>query len=331
MSEDRIGGATVVTTMKNEGAFLIDWAAHYLMLGFDRFVICTNDCEDPTPAMALRLQEMGLARHHRTRKFDRTSMQRSALKQVRRYPEVTTPDWLYVADADEFLTIKLGDGSLKALIAAATPEVEVISIPWRIFGPDAVMRYEDAPVTQQFHRASATPRRPAIAPIYCKSLCRGDIEMFRLGIHAPVPRPELGRPFVTELPGGKRYDVGGKAMHVPSDFSGAQVNHYALRSADSFLVKRDRGRVNHSDQDMDLGYWDRFDTSVEPCDAVRRYDAATAEWKARLMADAELARLHEASVAWHRAKIAELKARPDWADTIAGIAERQGKWMSLAS
>lgn len=331
MGEERIGGATVVTTMKNEGAFMVEWAAHYLALGFDRFVICTNDCEDPTPEIALRLQAMGLARHHGTRKFDRTSMQRSALKQVRRYAEVTTADWVYVADADEFLTIKLGDGSLRALIAAATPEVEVISVPWRIFGPNGVERYEDLPVTQQFHYASPTPRRPAITPIYCKSLCRGDIDMFRLGIHAPVPRPELGRPFVTELPGGKRIDNASKAIHVPADFSAAQVNHYALRSSDSFLVKRDRGRVNHSDQDMDVGYWDRFDIAVERCDTVRRYDAASAEWRARLMADAEIARLHQQAVKWHRGRIADLKSRPEWAETIAAIAQRQTRWMSLAS
>ena len=33
-----------------------------------------------------------------------------------------------------------------------------------------------------------------------------------------------------------------------------QFNHYTVRSAESFLVKRDRGRVNHVDRDQGLDY-----------------------------------------------------------------------------
>lgn len=32
------------------------------------------------------------------------------------------------------------------------------------------------------------------------------------------------------------------------------LNHYAVHNADSFLVKRDRGRVNHVDRDQGLAY-----------------------------------------------------------------------------
>jgi hypothetical protein len=331
MAGDGPGGFTAVTTMKNEGAFLIEWAAHHLALGFDRLFICTNDCADPTTRMALRLQAMGLARHHGTRKWPTTSIQRSALKQARRYPEVTGADWVYVCDADEFLTIRLGDGSVQALVAAASPEVEVISIPWRIFGPDGAAVYEERPVTEQFRRAQAAPADPRRRPAYCKSLFRGDLHLWRMGIHAPVPHPDLGRDFVTELPGGRRIAVAGKAMHVPSDFSLAQVNHYALRSADSFLVKRERGRVNHSDQVMELDYWTRFDIAEVACDAVRRYDVAAAAWRARLLADAELAALHAEAAAWHRDRIAHLKAQPDYAAMAAAIAERQARCASLPS
>jgi hypothetical protein len=37
-----------------------------------------------------------------------------------------------------------------------------------------------------------------------------------------------------------------------------QLNHYAVRSAGSFLVKRDRGRVNQVDRDQGLAYWFRM-------------------------------------------------------------------------
>jgi hypothetical protein len=325
------GGKTVVTTMKNEGAFLIEWAAHYLTLGFDRLVICTNDCEDPTPAMARRLQALGLGRHHATTIWAVTSIQRAALKQAFRYPEVTGAAWVFVCDADEFLAIHTGDGSVDALIGAATPEAEVICVPWRLFGPDGRAAYEDTPVTRQFTRAQAQPRRVGLAPpVFCKSVSRGGLQLKRPGIHSPIPHPDLGRSFIAEMPGGRRIEGGGTKLVLP-DFRVAQVNHYALRSAESFLVKRDRGRVNHTNQVMNIDYWDRHDIAEEESDLIRRYDDAAGEWRARLMADRELADLHAAAVAWHRGRIAELQTREDFAETVAAIAERLAKCARLAS
>ncbi|MGB8815185.1 MAG: glycosyltransferase family 2 protein [Paracoccaceae bacterium] len=317
-----MGEYTVITTMKHEGAFLLEWVAHHKALGFDRMVICTNDCADPTTAMALRLQAMGVVRHHGTKVWAATSIQRAALKQVRRYDEVTGAEWLYVCDADEFLVVKGGDGTVRALVAAAGVGTEVISVPWRTFGPAGRRGYEAGRVTQQFVRGAA---EGGGGPAYPKSLFRGLENVQRIGVHAPIAKPELGRDLRREVPGGVAHVPQHHVMFVQNDTRFAQVNHYALRSRDSFLVKRDRGRVNHSEQAMEIDYWDRFDVAEVRCDAVRRYDGAVAAWLAQLMADRELAALHTAAVAWHRAKIAELTARQDYGDLIAAIEQRQAK------
>lgn len=314
-----MGGYTVITTMKNEGAFLLEWVAHHKALGFDHLLICTNDCEDVTTRMVLRLQEMGLARHHATTHWPVTSIQRSALKQARRYEEVTQAAWIYVCDADEFLVVKVGDGTVQALVAAASPAAEVISVAWRVFGPDGRRDYVDAPITGQFCRAGVQDLRQGT---YAKSLFRGLENVQRIGIHGPVPRPELGRDLCREMPGGIGIPAEVNMMLAARDYRGAQVNHYALRSRDSFLVKRDRGRVNHTGQTMEVDYWDRFDVADEPCDAIRRYDADVAVWRARLLQDAALDGLHARAVAWHSAKIAELRARPDYAPLLAELEER---------
>jgi hypothetical protein len=326
-----MGGYTVITTMKNEGAFLLEWVAHHKAIGFDAIVICTNDCADVTRDMALRLQEMGLARHHATQAWAATSIQRSALKQVRRYPEVSEAAWLYVCDADEFLTVKLGDGSVQSLVAAASPAVEVIPVPWRIFGPDGQRDYRPGRITQQFTRARRAPHPITIAPVYPKSLFRGLANLHRIGVHAPIPKPDLGRDLVTEAPGGQPALRQRHPMFVQADYRFAQVNHYCLRARDSFLVKRERGRVNHVGQMMDLEYWDRFNTADVPCDAIRRYDEATADWLARLMADPILGPLHKAAVIWHQARIAALHRHADYAAIIAATDERMGPCASSGS
>ncbi|MDO8883439.1 MAG: glycosyltransferase family 2 protein [Pseudotabrizicola sp.] len=302
-----MSGFTVITTMKNEGAFVLEWVAHHKALGFDQILICTNDCADHTRRMAMRLHALGLAVHHPTKPWAATSIQRSALKQATRHDIVRQADWIWVCDADEFLTIRLGDGSVQALAAAATPQAEVIPVPWRIFGPDGRHTYEDQPVTQQFHRSESADG-PGYA--YAKSLFRGLANVGRIGIHAPIARTDLGRDLRREEAGGRPWRAQPHTMFVAADYSVAQVNHYALRSTESFLVKRDRGRVNHVGQDMGRDYWDRFNLAKQPCDAIRRYDDRVQDWMARMMADPDLAFMHKKSVAWHRARIAALRAEP---------------------
>jgi len=314
-----MGGYTVITTMKNEGAFLLEWLAHHKALGFDNVLICTNDCADPTTRMALRLEEMGLARHHATKPWAATSIQRSALKQARRYAEVAQADWIYVCDADEFLVVKTGDGTVRALTAMASAGAEVISVPWRIFGSAGRTQYEDQPVTQLFGATQPAPRRRLIPSTYAKSLFRRLDLVHRIGIHAPVPKPEAPRDLKREGPGAAPRREGLNPMLAPADYSVAQVNHYALRSLDSFLVKRDRGRVNHAHDVMDFDYWTRFDAQGEACDAIRQMDGPVADWMARLRADPVLERLHRRAVRWHGNRAAALRQLPDYQRLISMI------------
>jgi hypothetical protein len=315
---------TVVTTMKNEGAFLLEWVAHHKALGFDNIVICTNDCADPTTDMALRLQKMGLARHHGTVYKPGSSIQRNALRQARRFNQVQLADWIYVCDADEFLTINLGDGTLTALITAASPEAEVIAVPWRVFGSDGLCDYQDTPITQQFCRAAASPARPTSTGAFPKSLFRGGdtlAALERLGIHMPIIKTAQDRSLRLELPNAVARAALPQALHVQADFRFAQVNHYCVRSRDSFLVKRDRGKVNHVDKVMEIDYWHRNNAADVPDTSARRYDAATAGWLETLRADPRLNMLHGRAVNWHRKKIEDLKKRPDFQAMITAIEE----------
>jgi len=49
-----------------------------------------------------------------------------------------------------------------------------------------------------------------------------------------------------------------------------QVNHYAVRSVESFLVKRDRGRVNHMDHDQGHAYWRMMSHNAEVDQTINR-------------------------------------------------------------
>lgn len=298
-------GVTVVTTMKNEGAFLLEWLAHYRALGAAHFYIAHNDCEDPLPAMLARLEEMGLVRAHATRNWSHGGIQRTALRQARWYDEVMLADWLWVCDADEFLVVKVGDGSFAALINA-TEGADVIGVSWRIFGSSGVLDFSEAPVSQQFMRCEPPPRAA-----YLKSLFRRQGDMARFGVHMPHPREGVNLRYA--MAGGAAWRPAKGRLILRAAYDVAQVNHYALRARASFLVKRDRGRVNHAGEDMGAEYWARFEHNAVEDHAIRRYDTAVAAELAHLRADATLARLETQARDWHRRRAADLLARPDWA------------------
>lgn len=312
---------TVVSTMKNEGPFIIDWVAHYKTLGFDHILVCTNDCTDPTVEILLRLQEMGFCTQHNTI-VRGGGIHRSALRQAsRRYNIVMDAKWVFVCDVDEYLNIHVGDGSARALVESTGEGVDVISVPWRIFGPSGTESFEDRPVTEQFvmaeHPWHAT-ERPNTGK-FVKSLYTNQHKFQRMGLHAPVVAKDSTEPVKIVLPGGADYVIDGKRTENPPVFDHAQVNHYALRSMDSFLIKRARGRANHSHHVLGMDYWQRFNHNDVQDTSITRYKQSASALAAELKSDPVLKDLHEQSVDWHKRKAASLKMDPEMDELVAGL------------
>ena len=42
---------TVIASMRNEGAFLLEWVVWYRLIGFSDILVVTNDCTDASPAL----------------------------------------------------------------------------------------------------------------------------------------------------------------------------------------------------------------------------------------------------------------------------------------
>lgn len=242
-----------VTTLRNEGAFLLEWVGHPKVLGFDDLVICTNDCDNPTADMVKRLQKMGLAQLHATRVLPGQSIQRRALRQALRLPEVQKAVCIHGCDADEFLASRAGDGSVRALVAAGSPDVQAISVPWRRFGTGGQAEFIKGRITRQFRRANATQGPTHVPYAFPKTLNRTDVlpAMDRLGVHVPVRKP--GATLRHERPGGLPTTSAQGKLHGPADYSVAQVNH-----------------VNDK---MDYAYWQFDDIAEQDCDLIDRIDA----------------------------------------------------------
>ena len=108
----------LVTAMKNEGPFILEWAAYHLSIGVDRFLVYTNDCEDGSDAIWERLAALGYGAHERNDDIRARGVQKTALMKADDHPLVAEAEWLGCLDVDEFINVKHGQGTLDDLFAA---------------------------------------------------------------------------------------------------------------------------------------------------------------------------------------------------------------------
>jgi hypothetical protein len=304
-----------ITSVKNEGAVLLEWLAHHWKVGFTDFLVFSNDCDDGTDLMLDRLQNLGWLRHVRNPGPWREGPQWAALKTADRHPLVRDADWLLFLDVDEFVNIHVGDHTIGALLHAL-PDATAITLTWRVFGNAGVVHMEDRPVTETFVRAAPAVLWWPWRAVMFKTLFRNDGTYRKLGVHRPRA-PDRER-----LERARWFDGSGRPLgeafrtsRVFSDYghdNGAlvQLNHYALGSMEGFIVKCDRGRANRAEGDFDAGYWIERNFSAVEDRTIAALDSSAE--RREIMADPVLSRLHGQAVRWRHERFTQLMREERW-------------------
>jgi len=306
------GRCAIVTTMKNEGPFILEWLAYHRAIGVDDFLVYTNECSDGTDTMLSLLQSKGLLQHRDNPYRDNgLKPQHAALQAAETEPVIVNAKWVMTIDVDEFINIKVGNGSLDDLFFAV-PNANMISMTWRLFGNADIHGFKNKLILEQFtYSAPEFIRNPHQAWGF-KTLFQNLGIFKKFGVHRPKGlNPQLmnhinwvngsGKPMPTNA-----YRTGWRSNIHTYGYDLVSLNHYAVRSAESFLVKRDRGRVNHVNRDQGLSYWFRMNNNAVHEPSIQRMLPRLKTEFERLMSDPEIAEAHNNSVAAHRNKIDDL-------------------------
>lgn len=309
----------IVGCMKNEAPYILEWVAYHRAIGVTDFLIYTNDCSDGTSEILERLQDLGVLQHRNNDNWQGNSPQQHALDNALNEPVLKQADWIAHIDVDEFINVRCGNGSMSDFFAAA-PDATNVAMTWRLFGHSGVSKLEDRFVIGQFDRC---------APKFCpkphtvwgfKTLFRNIGAYGKLSCHRPNKLDDTKADQVKWVNGSGKdmtqeaLKNGWRSSKKSIGYDLIQLNHYALRSAESFLVKRQRGRALHVDRSIGLNYWIRMDWNDHKDLTIQRNIPRLQAEYDRLMQDDTLRDLHRAGLAWHRAKADELHAMPEFQD-----------------
>lgn len=240
-ASDRIA---LVSCMRNEGLFVLEWLAYHQCLGFDHVVVVSNDCTDGSDTLLDTLAAAGHLTHIRQNVPDGTAPQDSGMALALDWARARNVTWLLHIDSDEFLNITAGNGHLPDLMPNAS-EADVVAIPWQLFGDAGLAEWTPGmAVLPSFTRAE-----PAPEPRVAKSKCLFRVASFAAATdHNPrdplVDSPVVVNPDGVALKSASLYQERSSRFR-PHDLAAtnatARINHYAVKSRDLFMMKNDRG------------------------------------------------------------------------------------------
>ena len=322
------GQVTAVSMMKDEAPYLIEWVAHHLAVGFTDLLVFTNDCSDGTDDMLIRLEDLGLVHHRRNVIPAGLRPQPSALNHAEVEPVVQQSDWIMVFDADEFLSISLEDGTVDGLLAATKAAgANGIVVTWRIFGSAGIVEWSRQPVTEQYLMAAPMEWNKGWG---VKTLFSSSSEHWKLGIHRPKMK---NRHIDTSFPDTVKWLNGsGAAMEDYFKFRGwrsitrtvgygwVQLNHYAVKSVDSYALRKLRGNVNNKSDKYNTDYWSLQDRNEVRDETMLRYTEKRNQIMSMLLSDPELHRLHFAGLERVEQRLAVVRQTDDYRQLVADLA-----------
>jgi hypothetical protein len=157
---------------------------------------------------------------------------------------VAACDWLLICDVDEFLVLHEGDGSIASYLDGIGRAHLGVAFHWQCYGNSGHARYEDGLVHRQFTRVGPRVRQQNA---WIKTMIHKPLRFARYSDHSPVGYEGTWGPLPDNI-----VDADGRAMPRfltethPIRFTSpeeithrrAQMNHYVIRSDESFALKR---------------------------------------------------------------------------------------------
>ena len=303
----------LATCMKDEGPFILEWLAWHKAIGITDIVVFSNDCTDGTDALLDHLDARGDLTHlpNPASGTGKGYYQPMALNYVQNMPVFRAADFMLSSDVDEFVNIRCGDGTLQSLLENL-PAFDVLSISELNHGTNDHDHFQPGWVTELFpaHESPRPGRWRAKTGV--KSLTRLSPRIDKIRNHRPDLAISPDQAVWLNGSGTPITELAADPQENGLDSRGARelvsLEHYPLRSIDSFLVKAWRGDVVIKGKQISNAYFRRRNrNSHQNMDISKGHELARAAYE-DFAQDDRLMTLHSACNTAHQARIDALNA-----------------------
>ncbi len=308
----------LMSCVKDEGPFILEFVAHHLVLGFDRVMIASNDCTDGSDDLLDALARHGFVQHLRQTVTPSEIPQHAGYAKMRKEFGIDAARWLMALDVDEFLHVSVGTGTVQALTDAAPPEVDIIVLNAKTFGTDLGAKWQAGRVCAQFtyrldllarpngnvKSLTRAPQRFGVVHNHNMDDYSGTAPLHLMradGVVRPVDPTKLLKDVIRKSP---RQKISHKLAHF---------NHYAIKTYDSFALRRVRGRgaasknqaAKQEPRHSDDYFAARMD-ATEFDDTISLYAPAVTAKMAQMLAHPDIAAAQAQAEARYGAMLADL-------------------------
>lgn len=233
----------IVTSVRNEAPWMLEWIAYHLALGFDYFLIYTNDNTDESWQLFDKLQQRAGYEIHDNPLQPGESPQKKAFSRAFKRLVELQPEWIACLDPDEYINLKQ-HASLDEFLSAHA-NMDAIAINWRFFGSSGLANKGMGFTTERFLQCS---KANFFWNRVFKTLFRFSPQVTGFGPHRPWYKSNYQSTVKYCFPSGflvppeyikPKSPLQDPKAYIEHDI--AQINHYAIRSRQEYAIKRDRG------------------------------------------------------------------------------------------
>ncbi|MDB9944332.1 hypothetical protein OAD19_04920 [Octadecabacter sp.] len=232
-------------------------------------------------------------------------------------------------DADEFLSIKVGRGWINDVVERIPPEADAMAITWRFFRANDVTDWNPGLVIENYTRVAPDMFKKGWG---VKTLFKPYRDI-KLGIYRPHIKKAKQEPANAKL----LFDqllVNGSGDPMPDEFllSGwrsakptlgykmVELNHYAVKSYEAYLLRRVRGNVNIKEDKYNAAYFALFDRKEEHLNATRHAKGTKCKM-AQILSDPIMRDLQDKALEFHAARVEMLRESGEYDSMLVELKE----------
>lgn len=269
---------TLITCMRNEAPFLLEWVAYHQAIGFQRIIVFSNDSTDGTDTLLDALAAQGIVEHVQQQVLPDQSPQATAAATARSAQMLKDGDWAIFLDADEFLNVQQGEGKVEDLIDFIESRGKIgMLVNWRVFGDSYHDSFQGRIISHDYTRCEKGLKTTQFKTFFQKNDETAGISKY---LHLCDLEPEKTKLARFMGPDGSEFSIDnwtttdrqrrwldawikdgacpyGSINGAFEKYEIAQINHYMVRDPFSFALKKERGR-GYTVQDTKPRHTDQF-------------------------------------------------------------------------